>query len=87
MFNQLNKLITLIFWLAAIVTSVIQPEGLLSWLPIAALAIAAVHIIEVGIFWLCFKQHSQDPSKDALFILVFGVFHFHPLIKSPRTQQ
>lgn len=87
MFIQFNKIVTLLFWLAAIITSVIQPEGLLSWIPIAALVIAAVHIIEVGIFWLFFKQQSQDPSKDALFILVFGIFHFQPLIKSVRAQE
>ena len=80
--NIVNKAITLLFWLSVLVTTVIKFEGVLAWLPLVGLIVLILHLLEAALFWISFKQHSQQPKTDALSILVFGIFHFKRFIRS-----
>ncbi|ASP37601.1 hypothetical protein CHH28_02460 [Bacterioplanes sanyensis] len=73
---------TLVFWGLALTAWLLNWSGLLAWLPAAALLIAAIHALEVAYFWLRLKQHSPEPEKDALHILVFGVFHMQRFMRT-----
>lgn len=75
MWVKMNKAATAIFWLLALASYIMQWPGLLSYLPLAALIVAAAHVLEVTFFWFALKQHSEKPAKDALFIMIFGIFH------------
>jgi uncharacterized protein YhhL (DUF1145 family) len=80
MFSQINKIATVIFWLAAITIQLLNINGPAAWLPIIALVIAAIHIVEVALFLILYKDISKTPSKDAALIFTFGIFHFYPLV-------
>jgi uncharacterized protein YhhL (DUF1145 family) len=80
MFSQINKVATVVFWLTAIAIQILNINGPAAWLPIIALIIAAIHIVEVALFLTRYKDISKTPYKDAALILTFGVFHFYPLV-------
>lgn len=75
MWVTMNKAATLIFWLLALASYIMQWPGLLSYLPLAAVIIAAAHVLEASFFWFALKGKSENPSKDAALIMVFGIFH------------
>jgi putative membrane protein len=75
MWVNMNKAATLAFWMLAMASYVLQWPGLLSYLPLAALIVAGVHVLETAFFWLSLKDKSEKPSKDAALIMVFGIFH------------
>lgn len=81
MWITMNKISTVIFWLLAMVSYVQEWEGLLSYLPLVALVVAAVHVLEVIFFWVSLKDNSDNPKKDALFIMIFGIFHLQQFMK------
>lgn len=81
----MNKSFTALFWLLALASYLMAWPGLLSYLPVAALVIAAIHVLEVAFFWFSLKDNSQAPGKDALLIMIFGIFHmqrFMPKVQS-----
>lgn len=77
MWITMNKAATLLFWLLALVSYLMQWPGLLSYLPVAALVVAGIHVLETSFFWLSLKTKSEAPAKDALLIMIFGFFHMH----------
>lgn len=79
--NAANKAITLLFWLAVLVATVIKFEGVFAWLPLVGLIVLVLHLLEAALFWISFKQYSQQPKTDVLHILVFGIFHFKRFIR------
>lgn len=81
MWITMNKISTVIFWLLAMVSYVQEWEGVLSYLPLVALVVAAVHVLEVIFFWVSLKDNSDNPKKDALFIMIFGIFHLQQFMK------
>jgi putative membrane protein len=52
-----------------------QWPGLLSYLPLAALVVAGFHVLEMAFFWFSLKDKSNNPGKDAILMMVFGIFH------------
>ncbi|MAD44515.1 MAG: hypothetical protein CMI02_06135 [Oceanospirillaceae bacterium] len=75
-----NKFATLVFWLLVILAQVFSWPGLLSWLPACGLAVLAIHVLEVLYFWFAFRSQSHAVGKDALQILIFGIFHLRRFI-------
>lgn len=83
MWITMNKIATLLFWLLALASYIMQWPGLLSYLPLAALIIAGAHVLETAFFWFAFKDKSESPVKDAALIMVFGIFHMQRFM--PKT--
>lgn len=75
MWLTMNKVATVLFWLLALASYVMQWPGLLSYLPLAALIVAGAHVLETAFFWFSLKANSENPKKDAALIMVFGIFH------------
>jgi putative membrane protein len=75
MWITMNKAATLAFWLLALASYIMQWPGLLSYLPLAALIVASAHVLETAFFWFALKANSKRPAKDAVLIMVFGIFH------------
>lgn len=75
MWVNMNKIATVIFWLLALASYLMQWPGLLSYLPLAALVVAGIHLLETAFFWISLKSKSNKPGKDAILIMVFGIFH------------
>lgn len=78
--NMLLRTITLLFWLLCLAAYFMGWEGQMSFLPLIGLVVLAAHVLEVVLFFVLFKQDSQNPMKDALYVLVFGIFHLQPFI-------
>ena len=76
-----NKISTVLFWFLAATSYVQEWTGFLSYLPLVALVVAAVHVLEVIFFWVSLKDNSNEPKKDALFIMIFGIFHLQRFMK------
>ena len=79
----MNKAATVVFWLLALASYIMQWPGLLSYLPLAALIIAGAHLLETAFFWFSLKANSANPVKDAALIMVFGIFHMQRFM--PKT--
>lgn len=79
----MNKAATVVFWLLALASYIMQWPGLLSYLPLAALIIAGAHVLETAFFWFSLKANSENPVKDAALIMVFGIFHMQRFM--PKT--
>ena len=77
MWVTMNKVATVIFWLLALASYLMQWPGLLSYLPLAALVVAGFHVLEAAFFWFSLKDKSENPGKDAALIMIFGIFHLH----------
>lgn len=75
MWITMNKAATVVFWLLALASYIMQWPGLLSYLPLAAVVIAGAHVLETTFFWFALKAKSENPVKDAALIMVFGIFH------------
>jgi len=75
MWVKMNKAATVMFWLLALASYIMQWPGLLSYLPLVALIVAGAHVLEVSFFWFALKKYSDKPVKDASLILIFGIFH------------
>ncbi|OUS40502.1 hypothetical protein A9R00_05710 [Oleispira antarctica] len=75
MWVTMNKAATVVFWLLALASYIMQWPGLLSYLPLAALIVAGVHVLEVSFFWASLRDKSEKPAKDAALIMLFGIFH------------
>lgn len=80
-----NKIITIIFWLAALTCWVIGAEGIWAWLPKIADVILIIHVFEVAVFLTMFRKYSQQPALDAVQVLIFGMFHLQGFIKQHRA--
>ena len=80
MLVTMNKIATLLFWLLAIVAQVQGWQDWLGLLPTVALAVAAIHVLEVVYFWVALRDRSDNPLLDALQIFVFGIFHMQRFI-------
>jgi len=78
---MMNKIATLIFWLLAAVAWLQGWQDWLGLLPTIALAVAAIHVLEVTYFWVALKDRSSNPVADALQIFIFGIFHMQRFIK------
>lgn len=78
---MINKTVTVVFWCLALVAWQQQWQGWLAMLPVAALVVAAIHLLEVAYFWFSLKPRSQQPVKDALQILLFGIFHLQRFMR------
>lgn len=85
MWIAMNKFFTLVFWILALASYVLQWPGLLSYLPVAALVIAGAHVLEVAFFWFSLKGNSQNPTKDAVLIMIFGIFHMQQFMPKPQA--
>lgn len=83
MWITMNKAATVVFWLLALASYIMQWPGLLSYLPLAALIIAGAHLLETAFFWFSLKANSANPVKDAALIMVFGIFHMQRFM--PKT--
>lgn len=77
----LNKLATLVFWLLALLVWSQGWDGYLGWLPVMALVVLGVHVLEVLYFWVAFRKDSTNVPADALQILLFGIFHLRRFIE------
>lgn len=86
MFVVLNKAVTLVFWLLALVAWTQGWEGWLAMLPTAAVVIAGIHVLEVAYFWTSLKQRSNNPGMDALQIFIFGIFHMQRFIQQAADE-
>jgi putative membrane protein len=75
MWVTINKAATLVFWLLALASYIMQWPGLLSYLPLAAVIVAGAHVLESVFFWFSLKSNSNNPGKDAALIMIFGIFH------------
>lgn len=75
MMVTMNKAATLVFWLLALASYIMQWPGLLSYLPLVAVIVAGIHVLETAFFWFSLKDKSEKPRKDAALIMVFGIFH------------
>jgi uncharacterized protein YhhL (DUF1145 family) len=75
MWVTMNKAATVVFWLLALASYIMQWPGLLSYLPLAAVVVAGAHVLETAFFWFSLKGNSQNPGKDAALIMIFGIFH------------
>lgn len=75
MWVNMNKTATFIFWLLALASYLLQWPGLLSYLPLAAVIVAGIHVLEVLFFLSSLKHNSDKPAKDAALIMLFGIFH------------
>ena len=75
MWVTMNKVATVIFWLLALASYLMQWPGLLSYLPLAALVVAGFHVLGAAFFWFSLKDKSENPGKDAALIMIFGIFH------------
>ena len=84
MWIAMNKLFTALFWLLALASYVLGWEGLLGYLPMAAVVIAAAHVLEVAFFWVALKDKSDAPGKDAVLIMIFGIFHMQQFMNKPQ---
>jgi len=85
MWIAMNKFFTAVFWLLALASYMMEWPGLLGYLPMAAAVIASIHVLEVAFFWFSLKKESKAPGKDALQIMIFGIFHlqrFMPKVES-----
>jgi putative membrane protein len=82
MLVTMNKVATLLFWLLAIVAQVQGWQDWLGLLPTVALAVAAIHVLEVVYFWVALRDRSDNPLLDALQIFVFGIFHMQRFINA-----
>jgi putative membrane protein len=83
MWITMNKAATVVFWLLALASYVMQWPGLLSYLPLAAVIVAGAHVLETTFFWFALKAKSEQPVKDAVFIMIFGIFHLQRFM--PKT--
>ncbi len=83
MWITMNKAATVVFWLLALASYIMQWPGLLAYLPLAALIIAGAHLLETAFFWFSLKANSANPVKDAALIMVFGIFHMQRFM--PKT--
>ena len=86
MFYTINKTIIVLFWIISFLTAFFDIDGALGWFPITALFIGAVHFLEIVLFLSLYKKFSQAPEKDAVFILIFGIFHFYPLVSQKNIK-
>ncbi len=75
MWVTMNKAATVVFWLLALASYIMQWPGLLSYLPLAGVIVLAAHVLETAFFWFSLKKNSENPGKDAALIMVFGIFH------------
>jgi len=78
----MNKAVTVVFWLLALASYIMQWPGLLSYLPLAAVIIAGAHVLETTFFWFALKAKSDNPAKDAALIMVFGIFHMQRFMQT-----
>lgn len=78
--NTVNKAITLLFWIFVLIATVVKFDGVLAWLPLIGLVVLVLHVLEAIVFWIGFKQRSQQPQTDVFHILVFGIFHLKQFI-------
>jgi len=82
MWITMNKAVTVVFWLLALASYIMQWPGLLSYLPLAAVIIAGAHVLETTFFWFALKAKSDNPAKDAALIMVFGIFHMQRFMQT-----
>jgi putative membrane protein len=75
MWITMNKAATVVFWMLALASYIMQWPGLLSYLPLAAIIVAGAHVLETTFFWFALKAKSEQPGKDAMLIMIFGIFH------------
>jgi uncharacterized protein YhhL (DUF1145 family) len=86
MWITMNKVATVVFWLLAVASYIMQWPGLLSYLPLAALLVLGAHVLETTFFWLSLKAKSENPGKDAALIMVFGIFHMQQFMHKAPTE-
>lgn len=84
MWVTMNKAATVLFWLLALASYLMQWPGLLSYLPLAALVVAGAHVLETAFFWFALKANSEKPGRDAVLIMVFGIFHLQRFMPKSR---
>ncbi|MDF1764739.1 MAG: DUF1145 domain-containing protein [Oleibacter sp.] len=82
----LMKAVTLLFWIIAFFAWQQDWQGTLSWLPITALIIAAVHVLEVLFFVFSLRQKSNNVALDAIQIFVFGMPHLQRFMPRAKTK-
>lgn len=87
MWVAMNKAATVVFWLLALASYIMQWPGLLSYLPLAALIIAGAHVLETSFFWFSLKSKSSNPGKDAVLIMIFGIFHMQRFMQKESPEQ
>ncbi len=78
----LMKTVTLVFWVLVIIAWVQEWGGLLGYLPMAGVAVAAIHVLEVLLFVTVLSKRSRNVPMDALLIMIFGVFHLQRFMPS-----
>lgn len=80
-FLLINKAITLFFWVAVGANYALGfPAPVGPALGLAGPLIFLAHIVEVAIFLRKYRAASHAVAADAVQILIFGVFHFKPII-------
>lgn len=80
-FLLMNKAITLFFWVAVGANYALAlPAPVGPALALAGPLILLAHIVEVILFLAKYRAGSDNVSADAVHILVFGIFHFKPII-------
>ena len=78
----LGKAVTLLFWLSELVNLFqLIPTPLSSFLHFIAVAILAVHAVEVGLFTRLYARQLAEPKLHKMQILVFGIFHWLDLLR------
>jgi len=80
-FLLMNKAITLFFWVAVGANYALGFPGPLGpALGLAGPLILLAHIVEVVFFLKKYRSGSENVPADGVLILVFGIFHFKPII-------
>ncbi len=85
-FLLMNKVITLLFWVAVGANYALGlPAPIGPALALAGPLIFAAHIVEVLVFFVKYRTASKAVMPDAVQILIFGVFHFKPIIDKSKA--
>lgn len=80
-FLLMNKAITLLFWVAVGANYALAwPAPIGPALALAGPLIFIAHIVEVVFFLGKYRKASHAVIADAVQVLVFGIFHFKPII-------
>ncbi len=84
--QRLGQLLALGFWIAvAVAAAGLLPDLATRMLLIAGAAIFVMHGVQLLVFRRALACYSRNKLKDALLVLLFGIFHLAALM--PRAGQ
>lgn len=83
---SINKVITLLVWLAGLVAFIFPSETTVGGILRAVFIFLVVaHTIEIAIFWKVLKNAPGSFGNHLLQTFLFGIFHVAPLKKAQQA--